>query len=100
MCRHHERTELIAQPHAITGYRQNPRLGWFAFLGALVAMVLVYLIGTTGRAVVTPVRMLLAGVAIGAVMEGHPRCWFGAGTPRNYDTATADRLRSTTSRPR
>ncbi len=43
---------------------------WFAFLGALVAMVLVYLIGMTGRAVVTPVRMLLAGVAIGAVMEG------------------------------
>jgi iron complex transport system permease protein len=43
---------------------------WFAFLGAFVAMVLVYLIGMTGRAVATPVRMLLAGVAAGAVMEG------------------------------
>ncbi|WP_304106058.1 iron ABC transporter permease [Mycolicibacterium bacteremicum] len=43
---------------------------WFAFLGAAVAMVLVYLVGATGRAVVTPVRMLLAGVAVGAVADG------------------------------
>ncbi|WP_443678357.1 iron chelate uptake ABC transporter family permease subunit [Mycolicibacterium madagascariense] len=43
---------------------------WFAFVGAAVAMLLVYLIGMTGRVVVTPVRMLLAGVAAGAVMEG------------------------------
>ncbi|SDC37779.1 iron complex transport system permease protein [Mycolicibacterium neoaurum] len=43
---------------------------WFAFLGAAVAMVLVYLVGTAGRAVVTPVRMLLAGVAVGAVADG------------------------------
>ena len=33
-------------------------------------MALVYLIGITGRAIVTPVRVLLAGVAIGAVMDG------------------------------
>ena len=43
---------------------------WFGFAGALFAMVLVYLIGMTGRAIVTPVRVLLAGVAIGAVMDG------------------------------
>ena len=43
---------------------------WFGFAGALFAMVLVYLIGMTGRAMVTPVRVLLAGVAIGAVMDG------------------------------
>ncbi|MBU8807304.1 iron chelate uptake ABC transporter family permease subunit [Mycolicibacterium goodii] len=42
----------------------------FAFLGALFAMLLVYLIGMTGRATVMPVRVLLAGVAIGAVMDG------------------------------
>lgn len=42
----------------------------FAFLGALFAMLLVYLIGMTGHATVTPVRVLLAGVAIGAVMDG------------------------------
>lgn len=56
---------------------------WFAFAGALFAMILVYLVGMTGRATVTPVRVLLAGVAIGAVMDGigfavrlrHPRAF-------------------------
>jgi iron complex transport system permease protein len=43
---------------------------WFAFAGALFAMLLVYLIGMTGRAAVTPVRVLLAGVAVGAVLDG------------------------------
>jgi iron complex transport system permease protein len=56
---------------------------WFAFAGALFAMALVYLIGMTGRAAITPVRVLLAGVAVGAVMDGiqygvrlrHPRAF-------------------------
>jgi len=43
---------------------------WFAFAGALFAMVLVYLVGMSGRATVTPVRVLLAGVAIAAVLDG------------------------------
>lgn len=43
---------------------------WFAFAGALFAMLLVYLVGMTGRGTVTPVRVLLAGVAVGAVMDG------------------------------
>lgn len=43
---------------------------WFAFAGALFAMLLVYLVGMTGRVAVTPVRVLLAGVAVGAVMDG------------------------------
>ncbi|MBX7454020.1 iron chelate uptake ABC transporter family permease subunit [Mycolicibacterium sp. 3033] len=43
---------------------------WFGFAGALFAMLLVYLIGMAGRASATPVRVLLAGVAIGAVMDG------------------------------
>ena len=43
---------------------------WFGFAGAVFAMALVYLVGMTGRAAVTPVRVLLAGVAIGAVMDG------------------------------
>ncbi len=38
---------------------------WFAFAGAAAASVLVYLLGSTGRAV-TPERMVLAGVAISA----------------------------------
>jgi len=43
---------------------------WFAFAGALFAMVVVYFVGMSGRATVTPVRVLLAGVAVGAVLEG------------------------------
>jgi iron complex transport system permease protein len=43
---------------------------WFAFGGALFAMALVYLVGMTGRTAVTPVRVLLAGVAIAAVLDG------------------------------
>jgi iron complex transport system permease protein len=42
----------------------------FAFAGALFSMLLVYLVGMTGRAITTPVRVLLAGVAVGAVMDG------------------------------
>ena len=55
---------------AFLGLRTVWSYVWFAFVGAFVAMVLVYLIGMTGRVVATPVRMLLAGVAAGAVMEG------------------------------
>lgn len=43
---------------------------WFAFAGALFAMVVVYLVGMTGRVTVAPVRVLLAGVAVGAVLDG------------------------------
>ncbi|KRA42198.1 iron chelate uptake ABC transporter family permease subunit [Devosia sp. Root635] len=43
---------------------------WFAFLGAIVATVLVYAVGSAGRAGATPVRLTLAGVAIGAVLSG------------------------------
>ncbi|MBM7773061.1 iron complex transport system permease protein [Actinokineospora baliensis] len=40
---------------------------WFAFFGAAAASVLVYLLGSTGRAV-TPERMVLAGAAITATL--------------------------------
>jgi len=43
---------------------------WFAFLGALVATVVVYLIGSAGRHSASPVRLVLAGVAVGAVLSG------------------------------
>jgi iron complex transport system permease protein len=77
---------------------------WFAFAGALFAMVLVYLVGMTGRATVTPVRVLLAGVAIAAVLDGigfavrlrHPRAFdnmrfwdAGALDGRGLDVAAA-----------
>ncbi|KAA9394946.1 Fe(3+)-siderophore ABC transporter permease [Kocuria coralli] len=43
---------------------------WFAFGGALVTTVVVYLIGSVGRGSASPVRITLAGVAIGAVLSG------------------------------
>ncbi|WP_242676853.1 Fe(3+)-siderophore ABC transporter permease [Rhodococcus sp. ABRD24] len=43
---------------------------WFAFLGAVVATVVVYALGSVGRGGATPVRLTLAGVAIGSVLGG------------------------------
>lgn len=43
---------------------------WFAFLGALLATVAVYVVGAAGRGQVDPVRLTLGGVAIGAVLLG------------------------------
>lgn len=48
----------------ITGYI------WFAFIGAVAATVLVYLIGSSGRGSVSPVTLVLAGVALAAVLGG------------------------------
>lgn len=49
---------------SVTGYM------WLAFAGALVVTVAVYLIGSTGRRGADPVRLVLAGVAAGAVLGG------------------------------
>ncbi len=43
---------------------------WFAFAGAVVTTVVVYALGSGGRAGATPVRLTLAGVAIGSVLSG------------------------------
>ncbi|MFI1381894.1 Fe(3+)-siderophore ABC transporter permease [Embleya sp. NPDC020886] len=43
---------------------------WFAFLGAIATTVAVYTIGSRGRGGATPVRLTLAGVALGAVLGG------------------------------
>jgi iron complex transport system permease protein len=48
---------------------------WFAFAGVTFALVLVYLLGSVGQrglggASPTPIRLTLAGVALGAVLEG------------------------------
>ncbi|MFT4228604.1 FecCD family ABC transporter permease [Micropruina sp.] len=44
-----------------------------AFVGAFGASVLVYLIGSVGRGGASPVRLILAGVALGAVLAGITR---------------------------
>ena len=43
---------------------------WLAMIGAVLATVLVYAIGSVGRDSATPVRLTLAGIAIGAVLTG------------------------------
>lgn len=43
---------------------------WFAFIGALVVTVAVYLIGSAGRGGTDPIKLTLAGVALGAVLSG------------------------------
>ncbi|CAM3596170.1 ABC transporter permease [Rouxiella silvae] len=43
---------------------------WYAFGGALVATLLVAIIGALGRGRINPIRLTLAGVALGAVLEG------------------------------
>ena len=43
---------------------------WWAFGGAIVTTVAVFLIGSRGRAGATPVRLVLAGVVLGAVLGG------------------------------
>lgn len=43
---------------------------WFALAGAGVATVVVYLLGSTGRAAASPVRLVLAGAAVTAVLTG------------------------------
>jgi len=42
---------------------------WFAFLGAFIAAVLVYLVGRSGHGA-DPVRLVLTGFALSAVLEG------------------------------
>lgn len=43
---------------------------WFSFAGALAVALMVYYVGTGGRSNVDPVRLTLAGVALGAVLTG------------------------------
>ncbi|GAA1621277.1 FecCD family ABC transporter permease [Leucobacter chromiireducens] len=43
---------------------------WFAFGGALIVTIAVYAIGAAGRGGADPLRLVLAGVALGAVLSG------------------------------
>ncbi len=55
---------------AFLGVTQLDEYVWFALLGAGVATVVVYLLGSTGRAGASPVRLVLAGAAVTAVLTG------------------------------
>jgi iron complex transport system permease protein len=55
---------------AFLGITQLDQYVWFALLGAGVATVVVYLLGSTGRGSASPVRLVLAGAAVTAVLTG------------------------------
>ncbi|GAB3597567.1 FecCD family ABC transporter permease [Microbacterium tumbae] len=55
---------------AFLGLRSPAEFVWLAFLGALLVTVAVYLIGSSGRGAADPIRLTLAGVALGAVFSG------------------------------
>lgn len=55
---------------ALLGITDISSFIWFAFLGAILATVAVYTIGSQGRGGATPVRLTLAGVALAAVLGG------------------------------
>lgn len=46
---------------------------WFGFLGAAVTTVIVFVIGSAGGGTASPVTLVLAGVALGAVLNGFSR---------------------------
>jgi iron complex transport system permease protein len=54
---------------ATLGLRTPASYVWFALLGAGIAAVLVYLLGSHGRSSATPVRLALAGAAVTAVLS-------------------------------
>ena len=43
---------------------------WFAFIGAGLASIVVYALGSMGRGGATPVRLALAGAALSALLDG------------------------------
>ena len=53
---------------ALFGVTEPRAYIWFSFLGAAVASIVVYLLGSHGRAGATPVRLALAGVAVTAAL--------------------------------
>lgn len=60
----------VALGVAFFGLRDASEFIWLAFLGALVVTGAVYLVGSSGRGAADPLRLTLAGVALGAVLSG------------------------------
>jgi iron complex transport system permease protein len=54
---------------AVSGTADPASYVWWSFLGAAIAASAVYVIGSRGRGA-TPVRLVLAGLAFGAVLNG------------------------------
>ena len=79
---------FVALGIAVFGVTSISGYVWFAFAGALVVTVAVYLIGSAGRGGADPVQLTLAGVALSAVLSGILTAMVLA------DPRTFDRMRS------
>lgn len=60
----------VAIAVGVLGLTSPSQFQWFAYLGALLTTVLVYLLGSWGGRSANPVHLTLAGVALGAVLSG------------------------------
>lgn len=60
----------VAMGVVLLGVTRPSGYVWFAFGGALVATLAVYLVGSAGRSNASPVQLTLAGVALSAVLTG------------------------------
>ena len=60
----------VALGVSFLGLRDASQFVWLAFIGALVVTAAVYLLGSSGRGGADPIRLTLAGVALGAVLSG------------------------------
>lgn len=54
----------------LLGFHSIDAYLWFAFLGAILVTIAVYALGAAGRDGATPVRLVLSGVALSAVLGG------------------------------
>ena len=61
---------FVTMAVGLFGFQSIEAYLWFAFLGAIVVTVAVYALGAMGRDGATPVRLVLSGVALSAVLGG------------------------------
>lgn len=61
---------FVAMAVAVFGVSSSGGYVWFALVGALAATIAVALVGASRRSNIDPVRLTLAGVALGAVLSG------------------------------
>ncbi|PRA52474.1 Fe(3+)-siderophore ABC transporter permease [Ochrobactrum sp. MYb68] len=54
----------------LLGWQSIDTYIWAAFVGAIVVTLIVYALGVSGREGATPIRLVLAGVALSAVLGG------------------------------
>lgn len=77
----------VATCIAVLGITSPAGYVWFAFVGAGVVALLVYVLGSQGRVAATPERLVLAGAALSAVLTAY------SGALVLSDTAAFDEFR-------